>query len=353
MKQDLITVTCVLIIITIVGWTIHVGRSVVVPIAFAMIVTYIVFGLAEIFRYLPRIGKRLRAGVRYGSAALLIVLVAWLGVDLLLADTDRMVAVAPRYEATLLVLLSKAAVLLHIETEPTWAAMRREILDTVNIQALLAKLIGSVSSIIATIVLVLLYAAFFLAEHERFREKLLAVMHRKPDFASVISTINAKIGTYLALKALLGAVLGGLSWICMRMVGLEFAGPLAVLILVLNFVPYVGALVSVALPSLLGMLQFGGWNEPLFLLISLGLLNFLVGNLLDPWLMGGSLNLSASVILMSLAVWTAIWGVAGAFLAVPGTVAFTIICAAFDSTRPLATLLTRERVPTSSPETPS
>ncbi|VVD65276.1 AI-2E family transporter [Pandoraea iniqua] len=345
MKQDLITCTCVLIIVTIVGWTIHVGRSVVVPIAFAMIVTYIVFGLAEIFRYLPRYGRRLRSGVRYGSAALLIVLVVWLGIDLLLADTNRMVAVAPRYEATLLALLSKAAVLLHIETEPTWAAMRREILGTVNIQALLATLIGSVSSIIATIVLVLLYAGFFLVEHDRFRQKLLAVMHRKPNFASVIDDINARIGTYLALKALLGAVLGILSWVCMHIVGLEFAGPLAVLIVVLNFVPYAGAIVSVALPALLGVLQFGGWNEPTFLLVSLGILNFLVGNLLDPWLMGGSMNLSASVILMSLAVWGAIWGVAGAFLAVPGTVAFTIICAAFGPTRPLATLLTRDPVP--------
>ncbi|ODP32268.1 AI-2E family transporter [Pandoraea sp. ISTKB] len=349
MKQDLITCTCVLIIVTIVGWTIHVGRSVVVPIAFAVIVTYIVFGLAEIFRYLPHVGRRLRSGVRYGSAALLIVLVAWLGVDLLLADTNRMVAVAPRYEATLLVLLSKAAVLLHIETEPTWAAMRREILGAVNLQALLTTLIGSVSSIIATIVLVLLYAGFFLVEHDRFRQKLLAVMHRKPDFASVIDDINARIGTYLALKALLGAVLGVLSWICMRVVGLEFAGPLAVLIVVLNFVPYAGALVSVALPTLLALLQFGSWNEPTFLLISLGVLNFLVGNLLDPWLMGGSMNLSASVILMSLAVWGAIWGVAGAFLAVPGTVAFTIICAAFEPTRPLATLLTRDAAPPQAP----
>lgn len=351
MKQDLITCTCVLLIVTIIGWIIHVGRPVVVPIAFAVIVTYIVFGLAEIFRYLPRIGRRLRAGVRYGSAALLIVLVAWLGVDMLLADTDRMVAVAPKYEATLLLLLSKGAVLLHIETEPTWAAMRREILTTVNIQALLTKLIGSVSSIIATIVLVLLYAGFFLVEHDRFRQKLLAVMHRKPDFESVINDINAKIGTYLALKALMGAVLAALSWICMRIVGLEFAGPLAVLILVLNFVPYAGSFVSVVLPALLAVLQFGSMNEPIFVLVSLGLLNFLVGNLLDPWMMGGSMNLSASVILMSLAVWTAIWGVAGAFLAVPGTVAFTIICAAFDATRPFSTLLTRDAAPHIRPDT--
>jgi predicted PurR-regulated permease PerM len=69
-----------------------------------------------------------------------------------------------------------------------------------------------------------------------------------------------------------------------------------------------------------------------------------MGNLLDPWLMAGSLNLSPAVILMSLATWTAIWGIAGAFLAVPGTVALTIIFSAFSSTRPLALLLTKEDI---------
>ena len=91
-------------------------------------------------------------------------------------------------------------------------------------------------------------------------------------------------------------------------------------------------------------LQFGQWNEPIVLLISLSAINFVMGNVLDPWLMAGSLNLSPAVILMSLAAWTTIWGIAGAFLAVPGTVALTIIFSAFSSTRPLALLLTKDDV---------
>ena len=344
MKQDLVASTCVVIIVAITGWVLYIGRSVLVPIAFAIITCYVIYGLAEILRRLPHIGRRLRAGVRYWSAAALILISVYLSAKLLLADTDRMVAIGPKYEATLLALLTKFSALLHIETEPTWTAFRRELLGTVNIQAILTSLIGSISSIMATTIVVMLYTMFFMVEHGRFRRKLLTLVSGKTDLEALIDTINQRIGTYLALKALLGVALGILSWVCMHWIGLEFAALLAVFIVLLNFIPYAGSLISVVAPSLLAALQFGQWSEPTMLLIALSTLNFVIGNILDPWLMAGSLNLSPAVILMSLATWGAIWGVAGAFLAVPGTVALTILFAAFDSTRPLALLLTREDI---------
>ncbi len=276
---------------------------------------------------------------------MLILIAVYLAAKLLLIDSDRMVAVAPKYEATLLALLTKFAALLHIETEPTWTAFRRELLGTVNVQAIITSLLGSISSIMATTFVVMLYTAFFMIEHGRFRRKLLTVMRGKADLDGVIDTINARIGTYLALKALLGVALGVLSWICMHFIDLEFAALLALLIVLLNFVPYAGSLISVVIPTLLAALQFGQWSEPAMLAIALSAINFVMGNIVDPWLMAGSLNLSPAVILMSLAAWTALWGVAGAFIAVPGTVVLTIIFTAFDSTRPLALLLTREDVP--------
>ncbi|HKT91535.1 MAG TPA: AI-2E family transporter [Paraburkholderia sp.] len=344
MKQDLVTFTCVVVIAVITGWVLYIGRPVLVPIAFAIITSYVIYGLADILRRVPHVGKRIRTGVRYWSAAALILVAVWLATELLLSDTDRMLAVAPKYEATLLALLTKITALFHLETEASWAAFRRELLATVNVQSLLTSLLGSLSSIMATTLVVLLYTAFFMIEMGRFRRKLSAVMRGKADMEPVIDAINAKIGTYLALKALLGVVLGILSWICMHLVGLEFAPLIAILIVLLNFVPYAGSLISVALPALLAALQFGQWNEAITLLIALSAINFVMGNVLDPWLMAGSLNLSPAVILMSLAAWTAIWGIPGAFLAVPGTVALTIIFSAFSSTRPLALLLTKDDV---------
>ena len=72
------------------------------------------------------------------------------------------------------------------------------------------------------------------------------------------------------------------------------------------------------------------------------MVQFLNGNLLDPYLMGNSLNLSPFVILVSLTVWSALWGIPGAFLAVPITACIMMILAQFRGSRPLAVLLSQK-----------
>jgi predicted PurR-regulated permease PerM len=71
----------------------------------------------------------------------------------------------------------------------------------------------------------------------------------------------------------------------------------------------------------------------------LTLVQFVIGNFLDPYVMGSSLNLSPFAILISLAIWSELWGVPGAFLAVPIAAILTIVLSEFPGTRPLAVLL--------------
>ena len=77
------------------------------------------------------------------------------------------------------------------------------------------------------------------------------------------------------------------------------------------------------------------------ILLALTALQFAIGNFLDPYMMGNSLNLSPFAILISLAVWSELWGVPGAFLAVPITAILTIVFSEFPGTRPIAVLLSR------------
>ena len=77
----------------------------------------------------------------------------------------------------------------------------------------------------------------------------------------------------------------------------------------------------------------------LYVLGSVGLIQIVVGNVIEPKLMGDSLNLSALVVILSLSFWGAIWGITGMILSVPITVAIVIVCAAFPSTKRVAILL--------------
>ena len=89
------------------------------------------------------------------------------------------------------------------------------------------------------------------------------------------------------------------------------------------------------------IVQFEDPGTVLTMLLTLTALQFAIGNFLDPYVMGNSLNLSPVAILVSLAVWSELWGVPGAFLAVPITAILTIVFSEFPGTRPIAVLLSR------------
>lgn len=344
MNGGVFKVTCVVILSTLIGWILYIGRPVLVPLAFGVIATYVIFGIANLLQRIPYIGAKLPVGIRSSIAVALLVLTIYVSIILLISDRDRLIALAPKYQATLLALVGKIAAVLQAQTEPTWESIRRDMLAKLNIQGIVTATLSSLSGMIVTIFVVALYTAFLLAEHARFRRKLARIANNAAamHIVSVVNKINAKIGMYLALKALLGASIGLLSWVCMLFVGLELAELWAVLIAVLNFVPYIGSVISVGFPTLIAGLQFGQWSEVLLIFATLSVLNFVVGSLVDPYLMGESLNLSPLVILVSMAVWSSIWGVAGAFLAVPITVGLLIGFSSFESTRPFSVLLTHK-----------
>jgi AI-2 transport protein TqsA len=92
---------------------------------------------------------------------------------------------------------------------------------------------------------------------------------------------------------------------------------------------------------LMAIVQFGDLGTILTLLVALSAVQFVIGNFLDPYVMGNSLNLSPFAILISLAVWSELWGIPGAFLAVPITAIITIVFSEFPGTRPVAVLLSK------------
>jgi len=91
----------------------------------------------------------------------------------------------------------------------------------------------------------------------------------------------------------------------------------------------------------MSIVQFENQQTILWLLLALTVVQFTIGNFLDPFLMGSSLNLSPFAILVSLAIWTELWGISGAFLAVPITAVMAIVFSRFAGTRPIAVMLSR------------
>ncbi|WP_419603984.1 AI-2E family transporter [Thiolapillus sp.] len=135
---------------------------------------------------------------------------------------------------------------------------------------------------------------------------------------------------------MVSALTGIISYIILLWVGVDYVPFWALLIFMLNYIPTIGSMVAVLLPTTLALVQFDTFGPFVTLLVSLGTVQVLIGNVLEPWLMGSSLNLSPLVVILALSLWGQMWGVTGMFLSVPITVISMIVLANFPQTRAIA-----------------
>lgn len=328
----------------IIGWVLYIGKAIFVPVVFGVLVVYVIVGLTRLLQRIPFLGPALPLPVRYALSVVAIALGLAGAVYQVITYVDTLLLHTPQYQESLLAAIQRIAAFLNLETEPTWATLRRDFLAQMDIQKLLGATVASVYSFAVSVIFMVLCATFLLLEQRSLAAKVANIASDPRNAAriqKIIADINARIGSYLALKTVVSILLGAISWIIMALVGLEFAAFWAVLIGLLNYIPYIGSFLGVLFPAAMAIVQFGTLDEILAVVFFLGVAQFLIGNFLDPYVMSNSLNLSPFAILISLTVWSALWGIAGAFLAVPITAILAIVFSEFPGSRPVAVLLSR------------
>jgi predicted PurR-regulated permease PerM len=212
------------------------------------------------------------------------------------------------------------------------------------INPVLSQVGGIVRAITGNSVTIFLYTVFMLLERGRIFKKinlLNADPSKRQAVNETIADIASLVRQYITVKTVANLVVAAISYMIMTFVGVDFAGFWALLIFAFNFIPIVGAISAISLPVILLLIQpeGGGVQKALLALALLVGAEQTMSSAIEPRLIGKSLNLSPLVILLSLAVWGSILGFAGLLLAVPITVTIMIILTQFESTRPIAILL--------------
>lgn len=203
--------------------------------------------------------------------------------------------------------------------------------------------LGSFASALGLVVLTLTVLVFLLAEVGGFRQKLARSTLAPPNNEKVLDAfgrMTGKFARYFLVQTFSSVVTGVLTGLYCWLVGVEFPFVWGLLAAVLNFVPTIGSIVAVVPPTLFA-LAFGGFGTAALVLLGLGVIQFGMGNAVDPALQGSALKLSEVVVLLSVVFWGWLWGIGGAFIAVPLTTAVVLLCEEFDATRPLARFLSK------------
>ncbi|MDR0645507.1 MAG: AI-2E family transporter [Elusimicrobiota bacterium] len=154
-----------------------------------------------------------------------------------------------------------------------------------------------------------------------------------------IKEIQNKMSAYLYIHITASLFTGLAVWIVYLSVGIELAATFAILTILLNFIPNIGSLIAVLLPLPIVIIQFGFGAQFWVLLIIPSLVQFAIGSILEPKFLGSGLDLHPVAIIGSLVFWSLVWGIPGAFLAVPITSSIRLILSKLEPTRPFAEIL--------------
>lgn len=335
-----------------IGWILHLGSSVLVPMVLALMLTYVVAGLSRLIETIPGVGRLIPSWLSVLVSALMI---GYAVVQMLILFSTNILAFAvraPEFQDQLLGMIQSAATYFGFAEELTWETLRRDVLGQVDLQGMVRTGLFSSAALLGGLVFVLLNVIFMLLERRSFDKKL-GAMSTNPErvflLRGIITDINARVGRYLAVKTMINIVLGIISFFIMLAFGLEFAVLWAIVIAFLNYIPYIGSWIGVFLPVTLAVVQFGQLETVLMLLAALSAAQFLLGNIVEPQVMGSSLDLSPYAILIGLTVWTSLWGIPGAIVSIPITAVLVIVLSEFAESRPIAILLSKTGQLTSRP----
>ncbi|WP_375262680.1 AI-2E family transporter [Palleronia sp.] len=189
-------------------------------------------------------------------------------------------------------------------------------------------------------VLVFFLTLIMLVEGPRWRQKIVCLLEaparRKAMHA--VDMIAGLLRRYLMARTILGILTAVLYVAWLWIFGVDLLFVWALLAFLLNYVPTIGSLIAGGLPVIYAFVQ-KDFGTAIAVGAGILVIEQVMGNYVDPRVQGRQVSLSSLVVLITLLVWGWIWGIAGAILAVPITIAAMIICAYVDPLRPFALML--------------
>jgi len=329
-------------------WGLYQTRDLITPFALAIFIWLIIDTFA---RALDRLSSKLPYWLAL-IIAVLCVVASLVGIVVIIADTATDIArEAPRYTARVNEIFAWMGELPR-QDDLSWAAISERFGIAAKVQAGLVGFAASMQGVLSNLSLIALYVVFLFAAQSSFPKKMDDLFPdpvRRAKAGKVGARIRGSIEKYLGVQTVISLIQTVLSYIIMASMGLDNALFWALVIFILNYIPIVGGLAAVVLPVMFALIQFSSMGVVALLAGLLFAVQFVIGNTVQPKMMGDSMNLSALVVVLSLTLWGALWGGVGAFLSAPLTVIIMIILAQFPTTRWIAVLLSADGKPDMEP----
>jgi len=200
--------------------------------------------------------------------------------------------------------------------------------------------LDQIKQIVGKVFFIFLLSLFLLFELDSFPVKFSAIFSRKGNMKAKINLnrITIKLRSYLGIKSLTSLATGAFIYLFLMLFGVKYAILWAVIAFLLNYIPNIGSLIAAVPAVLFAGIQLGPqyilWTGLMYLAV-----NFIIGSLIEPKLLGKGMGLSTAVIFISLIFWGWLFGPVGMFLSVPLTMVLKVMLEGNESSKYFAILI--------------
>lgn len=328
----------IIIIIAVIA-TLVIGKGILIPFIFALIFWFLTREIRKTIYKIPFAKKFIPFWLSNIFVFTLIILGFGFISGIITNSISDLTTSYSKYEPNVDAIIKNLDAYFHIDIIKSITS----VMGDFNYGSVLGNIANGISGLLGDTFMIVIYALFIFLEESSFKKKLIKIFQGKQtsydNMQSMLSKIEFSISNYLRLKTYVSLLTGVLSYIVLLLVGVDSAPFWAFLIFLLNYIPTIGSLIATIFPAIFSLIQFGEFTPFLMVLVAVGSVQVIVGNVIEPKLFGKSLNLSPLVTILSLAVWGKIWGVTGMILSVPITVIMIIIFSQFEKTKTIAIFL--------------
>ena len=325
-------------------YTLRVARELLIPIAVALLLNFL---LSPAVRAL----RRLRIPEPVGAALVLLALLSTVSAVSynLAAPAADWVSRAPE---TLAEVRAKFAPLRRpveqmsraAEQVEDAAAMRGSRTPEVEIAGptLVKKIFGGTLAMLGFVTVVGFLAFFLLAGGDRFLQKLIRVLPQlrdKKKAVSIAREIESQVSVHMVTTTAINVGVGAATALAVWLCGMPNAPLWGLVAGILNYVPYLGAMATVAVLGMAALVTFDTIGRALLVPGTFVLINLLEAHIVTPLVLGSRLRLNTVALFVGMMFWWYVWGIPGALMAVPMMATIKIICDHFEELSPLAEFL--------------
>jgi len=318
-----------IVVIFIVGLVLKLVQHVITALLIALLLAYLMDTFIVFMRRL-RFPMWLASGL-----TILIYLGAFIGIGMVLYSNVKQFQVEfPKYETKLMSMLQYAQDRLQASLSTEIPVNPLATLKNLPIGSMVLKTAQSVISFGLDFAIIFFFSVLIvLGKHQFIRNVVKAFPRSRGSKVPItLSHIDRSLRRYLGVKALVSFIAATLEMVILLLFGVKFAVIWGLMTFLLNFIPSIGAILATLMPTLFSIAQFSDPIMALWVFVAITSVHMTVGNILDPTLMGETLNLSLLVVFVSLFFWGWLWGPLGILLAVPMTASLKIILENIPST---------------------